>query len=342
MSPKRKVLVIPLTMFVVAACDDGATAPEVTDPWGQQGVSSYDVGVVPLPGVGPAMAGGKPLNTLEFDEVPFQPVDGLTVEGVTFGYTVGGVPSGDARYNAFGPGPGPFVQCPCMEGGTSGTLTITFDEPTQVVEFGAALSTGGSLATGFTVDVIAPNGKSRGVFPVATSPAPGFTGAQFTYDGGPVEQLVVTFNSGAAARFAIDNLSYLGGASGPMATGSGHRVDLRGANPDFRNFSFVAHSDGGQFQVVNRSFDVKLHGSVECLTVVGKEAWFAGRVTQSDFGPIPVGSIRAFYVVDNGEGKNDPPDQIANTFRVASAQAWCDSNFRPALLDIEQGNIQVR
>ena len=131
-----------------------------------------------------------------------------------------------------------------------------------------------------------------------------------------------------------------------MATGSGHLIDTRGANPElFRNFSFAAHSDGGQFQIVNRTFDIRLPGSLECLTVVGNEAWFAGTVTQSsDPDRVPVGSIRAFYVVDNGEGNGDPPDQVANSVRLrrVSAQTWCDVTPVRALFDIEQGNIQVQ
>ena len=145
-------------------------------------------------------------------------------------------------------------------------------------------------------------------------------------------------NQGQCVRF-IET-----GGSGPMATGSGHRVDPRGPNPGFRNFSFVAHSNGGQFQIKNRSFDAKLHGSIECVTVVGNQAWFAGTVTQSDFGPIPVGSIRAFTVVDNGEGsKKDQPDQIARSVGLVtiSAQDWCDLTPVRTLFDIEQGNIQV-
>ena len=38
----------------------------------------------------PALA-AKPVTTLSFDEVPFQPVDGLNVSGVTFGFQIGGV-----------------------------------------------------------------------------------------------------------------------------------------------------------------------------------------------------------------------------------------------------------
>ena len=136
--------------------------------------------------------------------------------------------------------------------------------------------------------------------------------------------------------------------SGPIASGSGHLVDTRGGplagEPGLRNFSFTASSSGGVFQVVNRTFNIRLHGSLECVTVFGSEAWFAGPVTQSTRPDvIPVGSIRAFYVVDNGEGQGMIlPDQIANSRRVGSAQAWCDDTFPRALNDIEQGNIQVR
>ncbi len=99
---------------------------------------------------------------------------------------------------------------------------------------------------------------------------------------------------------------------------------------------------------MNRTFDVRIHGFIDCLTVVGNEAWFAGHVTQSneDF---RVGGIRGFRVVDNGEGEDDPPDQIAHSTLlplsdplVETAQDWCDKTpENRRLLDIEQGNIQV-
>ena len=56
--------------------------------------------------------------------------------------------------------------------------------------------------------MIGPSGKSRGVFPVAMSPLISFTEAQFTYSKDAVKQLVITFDSAAGARFALDNLSY--------------------------------------------------------------------------------------------------------------------------------------
>src|SRR5262249_3375462 len=73
---------------------------------------------------------------LTFDELPFQPVDGLSYKGVTFGFTVNGQPSTDANYHSFGPGKLTYVQDPSLEGNTLGTLTLTFAKPTTVLQFG--------------------------------------------------------------------------------------------------------------------------------------------------------------------------------------------------------------
>ena len=206
----KRIALTSRALLALAACSDSATAPKATGAWTQRATPSISIAPFTLRSdvVAAAQKAGKPLTTLEFDELPFQPVNGLSIEGVTFAFTLNGHPFNDANYNSFGPGPGPFVQCPCLEGNTRGTLTITFDKPTTIVEFGVGLSTTVPLATGFTVDVIGPSGKSRGVFPVATSPAPTFTGAQFSYSGAAVSQVVITFNSAAAGRFVIDNLTY--------------------------------------------------------------------------------------------------------------------------------------
>ena len=152
-----------------------------------------------------------------------------------------------------------------------------------------------------------------------------------------------------------------------MATGSGHRVDTRGDDPElFRNFSFAAHSDGGQFQIVNRTFDVRIHGAIDCLTVVGNQAWFAGPTTLSTR-PGLIGLARGFRVVDNGQG-NGVQDEITLAPLLGgcplcikiSAQEWCDFQLTPdnvvdigdkfpfgettvlELNPVENGNIQVR
>jgi hypothetical protein len=68
--------------------------------------------------------------TLTFDELAPQPADGLSFMGVTFGFTVGGNPSTDARYGGSGPGQICFVQDPSLEGDAAGTLQLDFAVPT--------------------------------------------------------------------------------------------------------------------------------------------------------------------------------------------------------------------
>src|SRR5262249_7821398 len=48
--------------------------------------------------------GNVDVKKLTFDELPFQPVNGLTYQGVTFGFTINGVASTDAHYHGSGPG----------------------------------------------------------------------------------------------------------------------------------------------------------------------------------------------------------------------------------------------
>jgi hypothetical protein len=50
-------------------------------------------------GVGAAPVSAQQV-TLTMDEVPFQPVNGLSIQGVTFGFVIDGAASTDAFYNA--------------------------------------------------------------------------------------------------------------------------------------------------------------------------------------------------------------------------------------------------
>jgi hypothetical protein len=145
----------------------------------------------------------KQTVTLDFTELPSQPVNGVTINGLTFGFT-----GGDATYNAFGPGATVFVQDPSIEGSTSGTLTLAFARPTNVLEFGLALSAFGTLSPGATVTLYNPGGKVRQVVPLRTESLVSFTEARFAYSGGAIGSATVTFNATAAARFALDNLTF--------------------------------------------------------------------------------------------------------------------------------------
>src|SRR5262249_11913201 len=150
-------------------------------------------------------------QTLTFDELPFQPIDGLHFKGVTFGFTINGVHSTDAHYDAFGPGVTTYTSDPSLEGNANGVLTLDFDQPLSFIQFGVALSTHATLTSGATVKLYDPSTALIGVFPVSTSPGGFFfTSGQFSYSGSLVSRAIVSFNSAAASRFVVDNLLVTG------------------------------------------------------------------------------------------------------------------------------------
>ena len=151
-------------------------------------------------------AAAPPTTTLTFDELNPQPANGLHFNGVTFGFTVNGAPSTDATYGGFGPGTTTYVQDPALEGTAGGRLTLQFDQPTTVFEFGLALSTFGTLQPGARVELFNPGGHSRGTLPLNTQSLLTFTEGRFSYHGGAIGAAVITF--APAGRFALDNLTY--------------------------------------------------------------------------------------------------------------------------------------
>jgi len=152
-----------------------------------------------LPASAPA---AKRTVTLTFDELSFVPVNGVTIDGLTFGFT-----GGDATYGAFGPGTIVNVQDPSLEGSSAGTLTLSFARPTNVLEFGLALSTFGSLTPGATVALYNPGGHLRTTIPLNTDSIVSYTEGRFAYAGGAIGSAVITFDP-TAGRFALDNLTF--------------------------------------------------------------------------------------------------------------------------------------
>ena len=154
-----------------------------------------------------ASVAAPPTTTLRFDELPMQPVNGLHFGGVTFAFDIGGSPSLDANYGAFGPGTITYVQDPSLEGTTEGRLTLRFDHPTTVLEFGLALSTFGPLDPAARVQLFNPGGHTRGTIPLSTQSLVSFTEGRFSYRGGAIGSAVITFDV-SFLRFALDNLTF--------------------------------------------------------------------------------------------------------------------------------------
>lgn len=122
-------------------------------------------------------------TTLNFSEVATQPVDGLTVNGITFTFTVGGFTSLDALYNtASGPGTTALFQPPNLEGDASGILRLDFATPTSSLSFDFGLFSVGFVGVGGTVQIFDPSLTQIGsVLPInVVLPATGLTEGQFS------------------------------------------------------------------------------------------------------------------------------------------------------------------
>jgi len=146
-------------------------------------------------------------STLTFDELPLQSVDGLSYEGVTFGFAVDGSPSTDAYYGAIGPGTLTYVQGRSLEGNARGILTLDFASPTNLLEFGVVLNTTSSVTGAYTVELFDKSLGSIGIMSENTNPLIDWSEDKFSYSGTPVSRAVIDFNEQYARRFAIDNLS---------------------------------------------------------------------------------------------------------------------------------------
>ena len=91
------------------------------------------------------------------------------------------------------------------------------------------------------------------------------------------------------------------------------------------------------------SAGVTVHIEVDCLNVIGNFATISGIVTRSsDPTRVPEGFEGIFQVVDNGEGKDAPPDFMseANFFAVGTGTD-CRVPGEFDLVPVEHGNVQV-
>ena len=85
-----------------------------------------------------------------------------------------------------------------------------------------------------------------------------------------------------------------------------------------------------------------VHIDVDCLVIVGNQAWFSGPAKRYvvDGVPQPPGLYLVFRVEDNGEGANDPPDRGSPAFGGPPMACALMPPF--PLIPTANGNIQVR
>jgi hypothetical protein len=134
------------------------------------------------------------------------------------------------------------------------------------------------------------------------------------------------------------------------ASGSAHRIrPLPDGELWVLTFTAQKRAGGtvtGYAHVDRKDLDAAWDVDVTCLSVVGNVAWIGG-IIRNARGPLPRdGTVSYFYVIDNGEGDGNPPDQ-ASAVRLNDI-AGEDIRFctdRPLLLpasDIAHGDVQVR
>jgi hypothetical protein len=141
--------------------------------------------------------------------VPSAPCDGLELDGVTYGFTIGGTASTDCTVGTVGPGVSNNIQAPNIEGNATGVLALAFANPTSTFGFGVAQSTSASpQPQSVIVDLFSPGvGTLRQELLLTTTADPTFVGGRFDYDGPAVQSATIRF-SGAFLRFVIDGVTY--------------------------------------------------------------------------------------------------------------------------------------
>ncbi len=166
-----------------------------------------------------------------------------------------------------------------------------------------------------------------------------------------MDQKVVGLGAAVAIGLAVVGISL----TPVQAQGKGIVSSASGAGQitvgdDLRTFSYTAQRDSsnttrGQAQLINRNSGNRFHMTINCLSVAGNVATMSGVVTNStaDGTPFGEGNPVWFQVVDNGEGKNAPPDLISLVvFFFGPPGVPCTSPVIPANIPVEGGNIQVR
>lgn len=112
------------------------------------------------------------------------------------------------------------------------------------------------------------------------------------------------------------------------------------------NFSLVAnqYADGsvsGQYsdRFANGN---GFHAVVDCLVVIGNDAWISGVITQGRFDGIDLAGLEVLTRVrDNGTSENGPADQISFSF-IDTEVPDCTEQPDLPLFDTPQGQVMVR
>jgi hypothetical protein len=150
---------------------------------------------------------------IDFQTVPVgTDVNGLAINGVTFGYTVGGVPLNGAVVIGAGPGITNHISPPNIvsTGNASGILSIQLPASVFLLGYGYAIFSSGTLPAATTISVFS------GATPLGSLPYTGVSDPFFTGGFAGIQSTIafdrvqLTFNSGETQGFGLDNLQFAG------------------------------------------------------------------------------------------------------------------------------------
>ena len=133
-----------------------------------------------------------------------------------------------------------------------------------------------------------------------------------------------------------------GGVIHKVSVGSADIAPPPGTDANF-SLSAVQRADGtvtGQWQDTffgRGTPAVGIHVRIDCLVVVGNEAWVSGVITHPDF---LAGLPAITQVRDNGTSANDPADQVSFTF--IDIGVTCNDQPELPLFDLINGQVTVK
>ena len=143
-------------------------------------------------------------------------------------------------------------------------------------------------------------------------------------------------------------LAVLLGAGASVAAPPVHQASGGGSVdwPDGRvSYGFNARVDAdgqvkGQASFAFRNLGVEFQVDINCLVVVGHDAWLGGTIVSSS-NPALLGEDIVWRVQDNGEGRNAPPDQTSPT-ATGVPPGSCNQMPPLSLRPWTNGNVQVK
>ena len=151
--------------------------------------------------------GAQATQIIDFSTLPQESVDGVTADGVTFGYSEFGSSSPSAFFDeAVGAGNTVLVGPTALVGAADGVLTMSFASPVAGISFPVALTTNMSLTPGFSVTVFDAGGNVLDSANIDTSVLANFSEGEFSYNGADASSVAITFDSVDANEFALGSV----------------------------------------------------------------------------------------------------------------------------------------